>query len=202
MEEELILDFAISTQNIGFAERCKITNEIFKREQSEKFHIVENFDYETAYTEFVEWMKSFLFDNEKDYDEYEGFKNHPVINFEIFETMITANSCPDWSEEDSDWAADFDSQSTIHENTSISQTLKRLNEADRMLTGSIIFSILLIPSFVSRFVEEDDNKNRLIHSGRDKLYFSTGSHVGSIFTFGILTKEGFSAMKVEHASGY
>ncbi|EMY78923.1 hypothetical protein LEP1GSC060_0859 [Leptospira weilii serovar Ranarum str. ICFT] len=199
MEEELVLDFAISTQNIGFAERCKMTNEIFKREQSEKFHIIENFDYEAAYTEFAEWMKSFLFSEE---EEYEGFKNHPAINFEIFETMITANSCPDWSEEGSDWAADFESQSTIRENTSISQTLKRLNETDQMLTGSILFSVLLICSFVRRFVEEDDNKNQLIHSEREELYFSAGSHVGNIFTFGLLTNEGLSAMKIEHESDY
>ncbi|EMY15704.1 hypothetical protein LEP1GSC043_0696 [Leptospira weilii str. Ecochallenge] len=60
---------------------------------------------------------------------------------------------------------------------------------------------MLVAFFTDKFVEESQNKNRLIHSKRLTLLFHR-SHVGNIFTFEILTKEGFSAMKVEHISDY
>ncbi|WP_078129141.1 hypothetical protein [Leptospira alexanderi] len=193
-DENNILEFS---NDLGsFQENCERILEITNLWPEAKAQTARNFDFNAAYKEFTTWLIELFSSKEA---ENSGFISDRVLYFDIGNGDIMAYSCPEWSEDDADWSTDIGSQASM-DDSSIVRTMQSLTTIDNKLRESDIFACLVLIVFSHHFGSDNfaDASKYFLNSTRDHVYFSIGVHSSSLFTIGLLNKDGYETMDVSH----
>ncbi|EMJ96330.1 hypothetical protein [Leptospira alstonii] len=193
-DDSIILEF--SSKLGSFEENCKQVLRITTLWPEAKAQTARDFDFDAAYKKFSAWLIELASSNDT---ENTGFISDRSLYFDIGDGDIMACSCPEWSEDDADWSMDIRSQSSM-DNSSIVQAMRSLAAIDNNLRESDIFACLVLIAFCHHFGCDNfsEASKYLLSQGRDRVYFCIGVHSSSLFTIGLLDKNGYETMNVNH----
>ncbi|WP_061250333.1 hypothetical protein [Leptospira alstonii] len=193
-DDSIILEFSSKLGN--FQENCKRILEISNLWPAAKAQTARNFDFNAAYKEFATWLIELFSSKEA---ENTGFISDLVLYFDIGNGDIIAYSCPEWSEDDADWSTNIGAQASM-DDSSIVRTMQSLTTIDNKLRESDVFSCLVLMVFSHHFGSDNfaDASKYFLNGARDRVYFSIGVHSSSLFTIGLLNKNGYETMNVNH----